>query len=180
MYRSGGYGSAAALVAALMMWAGPGSAQIAVSSNDNHTVLVNGVQVAAKNPLPDTVSVIDLAHYPPRIISTVEAPGSVVGPPMAVAVARDESYAIVTAATKLDSADTSKIVPDNRISVIDLKASPPKVVQQLTAGRLHSALDRLRDGHVTLGKAEVPRILDSFCCLVMTCAHAGYLFCWVS
>jgi DNA-binding beta-propeller fold protein YncE len=134
MYRSGGYGSAAALVAALMMWAGPGSAQIAVSSNDNHTVLVNGVQVAAKNPLPDTVSVIDLAHYPPRIVSTVEAPGSVVGPPMAVAVARDESYAIVTAATKLDPADTSKIVPDNRVSVIDLKASPPKVVQQLTAG----------------------------------------------
>ena len=80
MHRSGAYGFTSALVAAFTMWAEPGSAEIAISSNDNHTVLVNGVQVAAKNPSPDTVSVIDLAHYPPRIISTVEAPGSVVGP----------------------------------------------------------------------------------------------------
>jgi DNA-binding beta-propeller fold protein YncE len=134
MDRSGTGWTSAAVAATLMTLATPALAEIAVSSNDSHTVLVNGVQVAAKNAPPDTVSIIDLAHYPPKIIATVEAPGSVVGPPMAVAVARDESYAIVSSATKLDAADAGKIIPDNRISVIDLTAAPPKVIQQLTAG----------------------------------------------
>ncbi len=124
----------AALVVALTTLAAPAAAEIAVSSNDSHTVLVNGVQVAAKNAPPDTVSIIDLGHYPPKIVATIEAPGSVVGPPMAVAVARDESYAIVTSATRLDAADAGKIVADNRVSVIDLKTTPPKVVQLVTAG----------------------------------------------
>ena len=139
-----------AVTAALMTFAAPASAEIAVSSNDSHTVLVNGVQVAAKNAPPDTVSIIDLAHYPPRIIATVEAPGSVVGPPMAVAVARDESYAIVSSATRLDAADASKIVPDNRVSVIDLKTTPPKVVQQLTAGDGATVVRIAPDGALAL------------------------------
>ena len=75
-------------------------ADIAVSGNDAHTVLDNGSQVAAKDGKPDTVSIIDLSGAP-RIIATVEAPGSVVGPPTAVAVAADESFAIVTGATKV-------------------------------------------------------------------------------
>jgi DNA-binding beta-propeller fold protein YncE len=60
-------------------------------------------------------------------------PGSVVGPPYAAAVAPDESFAIVSSATKLDAADPKKIVPDDRVSVVDL-AGGPKLVQQITAG----------------------------------------------
>jgi DNA-binding beta-propeller fold protein YncE len=108
-------------------------AEIAVSSNDAHTVTVNGQQIAAEPVVPDTLSIVELAKYPPQVTATIDVPGSVVGPPYAVAVAQDESFAIVSSATKLDSADPKKIVPDDRVSVIDL-AGGPKVVQQVTAG----------------------------------------------
>lgn len=108
-------------------------AEIAVSSNDAHTVTVNGQQIAAEPVVADTLSIVDLAKYPPQVAATIDVPGSVVGPPYAVAVAPDESFAIVSSATKLDSADPKKIVPDDRVSMIDL-AGRPKVVQQVTAG----------------------------------------------
>src|SRR5947209_9231991 len=108
-------------------------AEIAVSSNDAHTVTVNGQQIAAEPVVADTLSIVDLAQYPPQVTATIDVPGSVVGPPYAVAVSPDESFAIVSSATKLDPADPKKIVPDDRVFVIDLAAGP-KIVQQVTAG----------------------------------------------
>ena len=84
--------------------------------------------------MPDTVSIIDVSHYPPVIKDTIELPGSVVGPPMAVWVAPDESWAIVTSATKADPQGPNGISPDDRVSVLDLTTSPPKIVQSLTSG----------------------------------------------
>ena len=57
-----------------------------------------------------------------------------VGVPQSVAVSKDESFAIVTSAMKVDPADPKKTAPDDRISVIDLKANPPAVTQTLQAG----------------------------------------------
>jgi DNA-binding beta-propeller fold protein YncE len=108
-------------------------AEIAVSSNDAHTITVNGQQIVAEPAAADTLSIVDLAHYPPQVTATIDVPGSVAGPPYAVAVAPDESFAIVSSATKLDPADPKKIVPDDRVSLIDL-AGGPRVVQQVTAG----------------------------------------------
>src|SRR6195952_3240503 len=110
-------------------------ADIVLSANDGHTVLnAKGGLVAAKDPKPDSITIIDVSHYPPKIAGTIQAPHSVVGPPAAVWVAPDESWAIVTSATKADAAGTDGISPDNRVSVIDLKSSPPKVVQSTAAG----------------------------------------------
>ncbi|MCW3475913.1 lactonase family protein [Limobrevibacterium gyesilva] len=138
------------LAAVLLLAAMPARGDIALSANDGHTVLDAGNQVAGKPPLPDTVSVIDLAGGAPRIVATIEVPGSVVGPPMAVAVAPDESWAIVTAATKLDPQDASGIGPDNRVSVIDLKASPPKLVQSLPSGAGATVVRISPDGKLAL------------------------------
>ena len=118
---------------AVTAWAVPARADLALSSNDAHTILDNGAQVAPPEAASDTLSIIDLAASPPSIRATLDVPGSVVGPPMAVAVAKDESFAIVTSATKADSAGPSGISPDNRVSVIDLTATPPQIVQSLQA-----------------------------------------------
>ncbi|MGA9034616.1 MAG: YncE family protein, partial [Pseudolabrys sp.] len=59
---------------------------------------------------------------------------SVVGPPQSVAISRDESFALVTGAFKVDPTNAKKAVPDNRLSVIDLKAKPPAVIDTLEAG----------------------------------------------
>lgn len=118
---------------AMTAWAVPARADLALSSNDAHTVLSNGTQVTPLEAAADTLSVIDLAASPPSILATLNVPGSVVGPPMAVAVAKDESFAIVTSATKADPAGPAGISPDSQVSVIDLTAKPPQVVQTLQA-----------------------------------------------
>jgi DNA-binding beta-propeller fold protein YncE len=107
--------------------------EIAVSSNDAHTISVNGQPMPPESAAADTLSVIDLALYPPRVTATINVPGSVTGPPYAVAVTKDESFAIVSSATKLDPADPKKIVPDDRVSLVELTGAP-KVVQEVTAG----------------------------------------------
>ncbi len=137
-------------VAALVLLAVPGLADVVVTANDNHTVNVNGTAAAAKNAPPDTVTVIDVAEYPPKVVATVAAPTSVVGAPTAIWIAPDESWAIVTAATKIDPQNPDKIVPDNRVSVIDLKATPPKVVQQVAAGNGANEVSVSPDGALAL------------------------------
>lgn len=135
---------------AALAWVGLAHADIAVSSNDAHTVLdADGNQVAAKTAGPDTVTIIDLAGDP-RIVATVDAPGSVVGPPMAVAIAPDESYAIVTSATKAEPSGQFGIAPDDKVSVIDLTSKPPKVVQSLTAGAGATTVRISPDGSLAL------------------------------
>jgi len=121
-------------LAMLPMLAAGAAAQIAVSANDNKAVLVNGNNVVPDNPSADTISIIDLGSTPPKVIGEVKAPASVVGPPQSVAISRDESFALVTGAFKVDPADKKKVVPDNKLSVIDLKAKPPAVIATLEAG----------------------------------------------
>ena len=112
-------------------------ADVVLSSNDGHTIM--DAQKVQKAPDPvgaDTITVIDVKTYPPKIKATFEAPGSVVGPPGAIWISRDESWGIVTSATKADAAaaKTGGIGPDDRVAVFDLTSNPPKVTQNLTAG----------------------------------------------
>ena len=130
-WRPAKLGFALALVPLLTVGA---TAQILVSANDNKAVLVNGANVVPVNPAADTVSIIDLGVSPPKLIGEVKAPASVVGPPQSVAISRDESFALVTGAFKVDPADPKKAIPDNKLSVIDLKAKPPAVIATLEAG----------------------------------------------
>ncbi len=78
----------------------PAYAQLAVSANDNKVVNENGKNVVVANAAPDTVSIIDLKSL--KIVGEVQAPTSVVGPPLSVALTPDESYALVTSAQKKD------------------------------------------------------------------------------
>jgi DNA-binding beta-propeller fold protein YncE len=110
------------------------NAQIAVSANDGKATLVDGTTTVPENPAPDTVSLIDLGASPPKLIAEIQAPASVVGPPSSAAISPDGTFALVSAAMKLDPADPKKTVPDNRVSVIDLKASPPSVIATVEAG----------------------------------------------
>ena len=106
----------------------PGAeAQLAVSSNDNKVMLDNGVVKVLPNPAPDTATIIDLGVTPPKVIAEIPVPGSVVGPPLSVAITPDQGLALITSSMKIDPADRTKQVPDNRLSVVDLRASPPAV-----------------------------------------------------
>ena len=123
--------TAAALSASLATSA---MAQIALSANDGKVRLDNGVVKTVPNN-PDTVAIIDLGARPPRLLHEIEVPASIVGPPSSVAISPDRSIALVTANMKLDPADPTKQIPDNRMSIIDLKASPPAVIGTVETGR---------------------------------------------
>jgi DNA-binding beta-propeller fold protein YncE len=126
------------------------SAQLAVSANDNKVVLVNGVSTVVQNPPPDTIAIIDLKQIPPKVLAEIEVPVSVAGPPLSVAITPDESLALVTAAMKINPDDPTKQIPDNRLSVIDLKASPPKVIATLETGKGPAGLSINRQGNLAL------------------------------
>jgi DNA-binding beta-propeller fold protein YncE len=108
--------------------------QIAVSANDGKVTLVNGTTPVVPNPADDTVSIIDLGAKPPKLIIELKAPSSVAGPPQNVAISTDGSLALVSSHFKLDPADPKKLAPDNRVSVIDLKANPPAIVATVESG----------------------------------------------
>ncbi|OPZ00181.1 mandelate racemase [Bradyrhizobium sacchari] len=125
-------------------------AEIVVSANDGKMVLENGSAVVRKQPLPDTVSVIDFTDGALKLLGEVAAPASVVGPPPSVAIAPDGAFALVTGAMKLDPADASKTVPDDKLSVIDLKSSPPKVLATHQAGAGAAGVSINRAGTLAL------------------------------
>ena len=105
-------------------WAAIGTAfaQIAVSANDGKQVLVDGVQTVPDNPAPDSVAIIDMAHGTPRVLASIAVPTSVIGPPRSVAVAPDESYAIVTSARRISDAD-----PHHQLDDGERKAFQPGI-----------------------------------------------------
>lgn len=109
-------------------------AQTVVSANDNKVVFQNGTTPVVANPPEDTVSIIDLSAKPPKVVTELKAPSSVVGPPQNVAISPDGSIALVSSHSKIDPNDPKKQVPDNRVTVIDLKANPPAVLTTLESG----------------------------------------------
>ncbi len=155
-----------ALAGALALAAGAAAAQLAISGNDNKAVLDNGSVRIIASPPADTVRILDLSAHPPRLVAEVAAPHSVVGPPTSVALTPDERLGLVASAQRLDPADPTRTIPDNRLSVIDLRANPPAVVQTLEAGAGASGVSVNRAGTLALvanrnaGTVSVFRIAD--------------------
>ena len=140
----------ATVLCALVALVSVAAAQLAISANDNKVVLVNGTGTVVQNPPPDTVAIIDLKPFPPKLLAEIEVPTSVVGPPLSVAITPDESLALVTAAMKIDPNDATKQIPNNQLSVIDLQASPPKVIAQIATGKGPAGLSITRTGDLAL------------------------------
>ncbi len=148
--RAGWTLCAIALLAGTALTARAAAPDIALSGNDNHTTVVDGKPRGLANAKPDNVSVIDVSSFPPRLVATVDVPFSDIGPPMAIAIGPDASYALVTASTKADPGAPDGASPDDRVSVLDLTVSPPRVVQTVHAGTGATAVRITPDGTMAL------------------------------
>jgi len=134
------------------------SAQIAVSANDGKQLRPGE---AATTRTPDTVSVIDLHSYPPRVIGMVQAPASMIGPPASVAVARDGSFALVTAAQRLNAAGELEL--NDTLSVIDLRdPKAPRLLQTIKAGPGASGVTINRAGTLALVASTGDDVISIF------------------
>jgi DNA-binding beta-propeller fold protein YncE len=145
---------------------------LAVSANDNKAILVNGVTTAVPNASPDTVALIDLSVSPPRLVSEIDVPASVVGPPSSVAVAPDESIALVTAAMRIEG---GKQVPNDKVSVIDLTVLPPRVINTLTAGAGVAGISINRQGTLALAANRSEGTVSVFTVKGKNVSHLGKL-----
>src|SRR4029450_602371 len=95
-------------------------------------------------------TVIDLRSSPPRAVSEIPVPASVVGPPFSVAITPDEGLALVTSNQKVDPADRTKTINDNRMAVVDLASNPPRVLATLETGAAPAGVSINRQGTLAL------------------------------
>jgi DNA-binding beta-propeller fold protein YncE len=103
-------------------------------------------------PGKDAVLIVDLADpESPKIVASLPLKNSVVGPPVNLAIDPTNSIALVADSVDvIKDGDNLKLVPDDKIYVIDLKASPPKLINTITAGKQPSGLSISPDGHLAL------------------------------
>ena len=147
--------------------------QLVISANESKVTLVDGVMTTVKNPPADTVTIIDLGASPPKVVGELQVPASIVGPPESVAIAPDNSLALVTAATKIDPADPSRTIPNNVVTVIDLQAKPPAAVATLQAGNGASGVSFNPAGTLALVANRIEGTVSVFTVKGQTVTAAG-------
>src|SRR5579864_8490395 len=103
-------------------------------------------------PGKDQVLIVDLANpESPKIVASLPLENSVVGPPVNVDIDPSGSVALVADSVDvIKDGDALKQVPDNKIFVIDLKASPPKLAATITGGKQPSGLNFSPSGKMAL------------------------------
>jgi DNA-binding beta-propeller fold protein YncE len=141
----------AAMAAAVVIGAAAAQAQFLIVGNDEKLALSDGRAVLSP-PGKDTVSIIDISDpAKPRIVANVPLENSVVGPPTNLAITPDAKLALVANSVDVVSdGDHWKIVPDNKLFVIDLTASPPVVIATVQIGRQPSGIAINRAGNLAL------------------------------
>jgi DNA-binding beta-propeller fold protein YncE len=100
----------------------------------------------------DQVLIVDLANpEDPKIVASLPLKNSVVGPPVNLDIDPTGTVALVSdSIDDVNDGDALKQVPDNKIYVIDMKASPPKLASTITGGKQPSGLSFSPDGKMAL------------------------------
>jgi DNA-binding beta-propeller fold protein YncE len=100
----------------------------------------------------DTVLIVDLAQpEAPAIVATLPLENSIAGPPTNLAISPDGSIALVAdSMTVVEENGARKLTPTDKLFVIDLKASPPKLAQTLNVGKQPSGLSFSPKGDIAL------------------------------
>jgi DNA-binding beta-propeller fold protein YncE len=101
----------------------------------------------------DAVVIVDLANpESPTIAASLPLKNSVIGPPVNVDIDPTGSIALVADSVDIikDGGDKLKLVPDNKIYVIDLKTNPPRLAATLTGGKQPSGLNISPSGKMAL------------------------------
>ncbi len=150
-YRAAGLLSAAAILLCTHLSVGQAKPLMIVGL-DEKTLWDDSGKPLLFPPGKDQVLIVDLADpESPKIVASLPLKNSVVGPPVNVAI--DPTGKVALVADSVDvvkDGDALKQVPDNKIYVIDLQASPPKLAATLSDGKQPSGLSFNPDGRMAL------------------------------
>lgn len=127
-------------------------AQFLVIGDDNKLHWDDAGKPVFTEPGNDEVVIVDIKNrQSPVIAATLPLMNTVIGPPTNLAVAPDESLALVANSLNYQREGNGfKPTPDNKVFVIDLKASPPKLIATVEAGKQPSGIAINRRGDLAL------------------------------
>jgi 6-phosphogluconolactonase (cycloisomerase 2 family) len=93
-------------------------------------------------PGKDVLSIVDIGNREaPRIVANLPMANSIVGPPTNLAITPDGRVAIVANSVVVEPDGAGfKQGPDNKLHVVDLMASPPRIVATVEGGKQPSGL----------------------------------------
>src|SRR5262249_47916352 len=143
---------ALALAVALVLWPLAAHAQLMIIGNDEKVAFDKTGKQIRRPPGKDTVSIVDISSpEAPKIVVSLPLMNSVIGPPTNLAITPDQKLAIVanSVAWEKDGEDW-KPVPDNKLYVIDLTATPPAQIATVSVGKQPSGLSINKAGNLAL------------------------------
>ena len=144
--RSSGFSGGAAVAVMVGALIGAASvsafAQTLIVGNDEKPGVDENGKPITREPGHDTLSVIDISKPEmPRIAATIPLMNSIAGPPTNLAVSPSGDIALVANSLQPETEGWAhRLVPDNKVFLIDLKATPPKVIGTITVGKQPSGL----------------------------------------
>ncbi|UQR62324.1 hypothetical protein LRP30_37085 [Bradyrhizobium sp. C-145] len=129
-----------------------GGAQILVSGNDEKVLWDDAGKTIYLPPGKDTISFIDIGDREnPKILTSIALENSIFGPPTNLAVHPSGEIALVAnSVTQIKDGESWKPVPDDKVYIFDLKASPRKHIGTVNVGRQPSGLDISKKGDLAL------------------------------
>lgn len=103
-------------------------------------------------PGTDAVLVVDITNpLKPAITGSLPLPNSVAGPPTNLQISPDGKVGLVASSlVNQPKGDAFTAVPDDKLHVLDLSATPPRLVETLPVGRMPSGLAMNREGTLLL------------------------------
>jgi DNA-binding beta-propeller fold protein YncE len=130
------------------------AADLIVSANDGKYVRVEGVSTYPQPAPSDSLAVIDASQFPPVLKAVVEGvEHTIAGPPQAVAITPDGKLAIIGAPSKYEYA-AQKESFGTFLQVVDLEASPPKLIDRFEIGAHPNGLSINLDGPLLLAAVD--------------------------
>ena len=129
------------------------NAELMIVANDEKVTWDESGKLVIMPPGKDSIVIVDIgkARENPRIVATLPLMNSIFGPPTNLAITPDERLALV--ANSMDwvkDGEAWKPAPDNKLYVIDLKASPPKLISTVAVGKQPSGLSISPRGDLAL------------------------------
>ena len=145
MRLSGFFGStvAAVLAGGLSVWVVTQAfGQVLIVGNDEKQGWDENAKPIFKEPGHDTLSVIDISKpEAPHITATIPLINSIVGPPTNLAIHPSGEIAwVANSLEPITQGWAHRLDPDNKVFLIDLKATPPKVIGTITVGKQPSGM----------------------------------------
>ncbi len=144
--------AATAAIAALAAVSTAAQAQLIITGNDEKQGWDDAGKAVLSPPGKDSVSIIDISNRTkPRIVASLPLMNTVVGPPTNLAITPDYRLALVANSLEwVQDGSAWKGQPDNKIYVIDLKASPPKQIATVQVGKQPSGMSINKAGTLAL------------------------------